>query len=174
MPHKIINYFSLLMLASSFLFSSLQSQENKANRDCPFCNPEVIDVQKFYEDELVLVFYTHKPIFPGHLLIIPKRHVERFEELFDEEILQVSRVIKKVNKAAEKVFGTSSYLILQKNGKEVGQSVPHVHFHYIPRQTGDDSTILFLVNMYLAEFRGPISPDEMQKVVKKMKIAMEN
>lgn len=62
---------------------------------CPFCDRAVIERQAFYEDDLVLALYDHKPIFPGHSLIIPKRHVERFEQLTEEEITQIGRAIKK-------------------------------------------------------------------------------
>ncbi len=136
---------------------------------CAFCDPNVLDRQKFYEDDLVLALYTHKPILPGHCLVLPKRHVERFELLTDEEITQIGRVIKKVDRAVTKVFGTSSYLLLQKNGIEVGQSVPHVHVHYIPRKNGDYSTFGFLVKMYIANAKGPISSNEMQEIIKKLK-----
>jgi histidine triad (HIT) family protein len=136
---------------------------------CPFCDSNVLNQQTFYEDDLVLALYTHKPIFPGHCLIIPKRHVERFEELTSEEITQIGEMIKKVNQAVEKVFDTSSYLLLQKNGSEVGQSVPHVHFHYIPRKANDSSTLKFLIKMYIANIKGPISPDEMRENIEKLK-----
>ena len=99
---------------------------------CAFCDPRVLERQKFYEDDLVLALYTHKPVLPGHCLVLPKRHVERFEQLTDQEITQMGKVIKKVDRAVTEVFSTSSYLLLQKNGIEVGQSVPHVHVHYIP------------------------------------------
>lgn len=139
---------------------------------CAFCNPAVLNNQKFYEDGLILALYTHKPVLPGHCLIISKRHVERFEMLTDDEITQIGRVVKKVNQAVEKVFGTSSYLLLQKNGLEVGQSVPHVHFHYIPRKKGDHSTLKFLAKMYITNLQKPLSAAEMQRVVAKMKEAM--
>lgn len=155
----------------NYLLSTTQSSSEEY---CAFCDPEVLARQTFYEDDLVLALYTHKPILPGHCLIIPKRHVERFEFLTDEEITQMGRVIKKVNNAVVKVFGTSPYLLLQKNGSEVGQTVPHVHFHYIPRQSGDDSTIGFLIKMYSAPLLGPISTEEMQDAVEKLKHAMES
>ena len=136
---------------------------------CAFCDPKVLDRQKFYEDDLVLALYTHKPILPGHCLVLPKRHVERFEVLTDSEITQIGRVIKKVDQAVTKVFGTSSYILLQKNGIEAGQSVPHVHVHYIPRKEGDSSTFGFLVKMYIANAKGPISPDEMQQIIERLK-----
>ena len=139
---------------------------------CAFCDPNVLDRQKFYEDDLVLALYTHKPVLPGHCLVLPKRHVERFELLTDEEITQMGRAIKKVDLAVTRVFGTSSYLLLQKNGIEVGQSVPHVHVHYIPRKKGDSSTFGFLVKMFLANAKKPISSDQMQENVDKLKKAV--
>ncbi len=140
---------------------------------CAFCDEKVVEFQKFYEDDLVLALYTHKPVLPGHCLIIPKRHVERFEMLTDEEITQMGRVIKKVNDAVTVVFETSAYLLLQKNGYEVGQTVPHVHFHYIPRKAGDDSMVTLLFKMVIANARKPLPPAETQKVVEQMKNAMK-
>lgn len=93
--------------------------------------------------------------------------------LTDAEITQIGRVIKKVNQAVMQVFGTSSYLLLQKNGLEVGQSVPHVHFHYIPRKTGDDSAIQFIIKMYIANAKQPISQNEMRENVEKLRKAIE-
>jgi histidine triad (HIT) family protein len=139
---------------------------------CPFCDQTILDRQKFYEDDLVLALYTHRPVFPGHCLVIPKRHVERFELLTEDEITEIGQTLKKVNDAVVKVFGTSAYLILQKNGKEVGQSVPHLHFHYIPRKAGDASQLKYIFKMYLSILMPPLSPDEMQKVIEELKEAI--
>ncbi len=145
----------------------------KLSKDyCAFCDPKVIEAQKFYEDDTIVALYTHKPVMPGHCLIIPKRHAERFEQLTDQENTSIGHVIKQVDQAAMKVFNTSSYLLLQKNGAEAGQTVPHVHFHYFPRQKGDDSSLKFLMNMYIANLKKPMSPPEMKEVCGKMKEAM--
>lgn len=132
---------------------------------CAFCDPEVIQRQQFYEDDLVVALYTHKPVLPGHCLVIPKRHVERFEGITDLEAARISQVIKRVDTAVTHVFGTASYLLLQKNGAEVGQTVPHVHFHYIPRKSGNGSTLEFMTRMYLADMHRPMSPEELQRVI---------
>ncbi len=162
-----------IMVGTYFFFIKPFSQSS-FNDYCAFCDPTILNDQKFYEDDLVLALYTHKPILPGHCLVISKRHVERFEMLTDNEITQIGRVIKKVNQAVEKVFETSSYLLLQKNGLEVGQSVPHVHFHYIPRKKGDDSTLKFLAKMYITNLQKPLSAAEMQSVVANMREAMQS
>lgn len=141
--------------------------------DCAFCMNEVLERQSFYEDEQVIALYTYKPVLPPHFLIIPKRHVERFEELTDEEMVQIGRAIKKVHLAAGQVFGTSSYLLLQKNGREVGQSVPHVHFHYIARENGDDSTLKFLFKFLIADLYSPLPYENIRLVADKMQEAIE-
>ena len=163
----------ILLTITIYLFSFSRSSDTLSNKDCPFCNPLIVNKQNFYEDDLVLALYTHKPIMPGHCLIIPKRHVERFEMLSDEESVQICRVIRKVNLAAMKVFDTFSYLLLQKNGHEAGQTVPHVHFHYVPRKTGDDSALKFVFKMFLVNMQGPIKPVEMHEAVEKLKQAIE-
>lgn len=160
-------FFCLTLFFGLVIASALKAEEY-----CAFCDEAVLNYQKFYEDELVLALYTHKPVLPGHCLIIPKRHVERFDQLTDEEILQIGQVIKKVNVAAQKVFGTSAYLLHQKNGVEAGQTVFHVHFHYIPKKAGDTSTIKFLLKAYIANSRSPISKEEMEKMVQQMQSAL--
>lgn len=140
---------------------------------CAFCDFNVLTAQKFYEDDYVVALYTHKPVLPGHCLIVPKRHTDRFEKLSDEEFSHIVRVIKKVNLAVMKVFDTSSYLILQKNGFEAGQTVPHVHFHYIPRKAKDSSFLKFFWRMYIANIQKPIKAEKMQEIVGKMKEMME-
>jgi len=169
---KKILYISLGLLV---LFTGIYSMIPPAKLSkeyCNFCDPKVIGAQKFYEDDTIIALYTHKPVVPGHCLIIPKRHVERFEQINDQESVYLSRAIKKIDQAASKVFGVSSYLLLQKNGTEVGQTVPHVHFHYMPRQAGDNSSLKFLLKMYIANLKKPMHPSEMKEVCEKMKEAM--
>lgn len=158
-----------------FLFALVSSVKETFALDthCAFCDQKILEAQTFYEDDLVLALYTHKPVMPPHFLIIPKRHVERFEALSHEEIAQMGEAIKKVHAAASDVFGTSSYLLLQKNGEEVGQTVPHVHFHYIAREEGDSSSLKFFYKMYTSYLWPPISSEAMNSVIDQMKQAIE-
>jgi len=153
---------------------SLRHQERVfSGNDCPFCDPSILHRQSFYADDLVIALYAHRPIMPGHCLVIPRRHVERFELVTDVEADQMCRVIKKVNSAVKKVFSTSPYLLLQKNGREAGQSVPHVHFHYIPRKAGDGSILKFLFKAFWVDVRKPLAQAEIEKVVQELKLAIE-
>ena len=145
----------------------------EANTYCPFCDSLVLERQAFYEDDLVLAIYTHMPITEGHCLVIPKRHVANFDELNDQELQRIGQVIQKVDAAAKKVFSTGPYLLHQKNGKEVGQSVFHVHFHYVPRKMGQSSLIALLSKVLIAQLKGPISHQKMKEVTCKLKENIE-
>jgi diadenosine tetraphosphate (Ap4A) HIT family hydrolase len=135
---------------------------------CPFCDRKIIEFQKFYEDDVVMGLYSHKPITEGHCLIIPKRHIERFDDLTEQESLSINDLIKKTNKAAMQVLNINDYLILQKNGESVGQTVPHVHFHYIPRKAEDKGTLRFLFKFVTSSLKKPISEKEMSEVTQSL------
>ncbi len=163
---KFVKLATYLAIPSALFFSFFYfiSPSQSLPSYCAFCNQKVLEYQTFYEDELIAALYSYKPVTSCHLLVIPKRHVERFENLTTDELLQMNRVIKKVDKAARKIFGTSSYLLLQKNGVEVGQTVPHVHFHYIARKKGQNGAVKFLLGFFLS----PLLPQVKKKTMHEM------
>ena len=164
--------FSLLGILAIFCALSYVLKP-KLCTPCAFCDPQVIRYQSFYEEELVEVLYTHKPLAKAHFLVIPKRHVERFEELTSHEMVAMQKALQKVHLAAKKVLGTSSYLLLQKNGVEVGQSVPHVHFHYVGRKEREDGVLSFMAKMVIIPLLPAISADHMSKMVNLIRETME-
>jgi len=176
MKTKLSLFFLLVisLIWTVSYFVSVDIPTPLSERVCAFCDENVLTTHKFYEDDLVLALCTYRPIFPGHSLIIPRRHVERFESLTEEEINQIGKVIKMVNQASIIAYGTSSYVLLQKNGLEAGQTVPHVHFHYIPRQLGETSALKFIVYMFLADKGNPLNSEEMQAATAKMREAISN
>lgn len=173
MRKKLLYSFLIVALCLGWYFYPKNTTPLE-ERECVFCNRRILDYQKVYEDDLALVLYTHKPITPCHFLIIPKRHITRFEELSEKEISKVFEVIKKADIAASKVFNTSSYLLLQKNGLEIGQTVPHVHFHYIARKTGENSSLSLISKMLFEPFRKPISSKKMEEITQTMQSQMQD
>ncbi len=160
----------LLIILYCFFFLDLK---NPSFDECPFCDKTILNYQKFYEDDSIVAIYSHKPITEGHCLIIPKRHIKRFEELSTEEISKMHEAIKKVNIAVQKAFKTNSYVIMQKNGKSVGQTVSHVHMHYIPRDANDTSIIKFFINILIANIKKPLSYPSMRYLTNNLKIAIQ-
>lgn len=170
---KRILILSTLVIALGLGWTLVVFDTKPLSKECAFCTQSVIQTHRFYQDDLVLGLCTYKPIKPGHCLIIPKRHVQQFDQLTSEEITAIGKLTKKVNLALQKILGPSSYLILQKNGSEVYQSVPHVHFHYIPRPHTDSSPRFSLVWGFITEFlKKPIPEEKIAVWVNRIKETM--
>jgi len=107
--------------------------------DCVFCKmvSGQIPVTKIYEDEVVLAFLDIGPVSDGHTLLIPKQHFERLHDCPAELLGRVSSTLGKVAKAVAVGMNADGYNILCNNGRAAGQLVEHLHFHIIPRSTGD-------------------------------------
>lgn len=74
----------------------------------------------------------------GQCLVVTRRHVGTLLDLSDEECRAVSVAAKRVAQALHGAFEPLGILTLQNNGVYSGQSVPHYHFHVVPRQPGSD------------------------------------
>lgn len=146
----------LILVVGALGFVALRLDFKKNNQGCPFCQEEVLARHIFYRGDLALGILTHKPAVPGHVLIIPKRHVERFEELTGAEMALIQETIKKVDVAVRKLHGNKGYLLIQKNGRDAGQSVPHVHFHYLPADR------FLALRYFISPWLKPLSGDEMR------------
>lgn len=156
-------FLAVLGLASIyFIFVFIFNPTGSNDKDCPFCNPGIIENQKYYEDDLVWGLYSHRPLIKGHCLIVPKRHIERFDMLNQAELLSVFSAINNTNNIAKKILQADSYLIIQKNGQSVGQAVPHAHFHYIPRSVDEKNVFSFMLRFLINPLKSPISKKEMQ------------
>ncbi|MEX1112927.1 MAG: HIT domain-containing protein [Patescibacteria group bacterium] len=102
---------------------------------CDFCDlPEVQD-RVFLETDLVKALPTHMPVVPGHVLIIPKRHVSGEADLTADEREAISRTVRTLRGALADLFGAEGYNFAWNEG--IGQSVPHLHLHMLPRKEGD-------------------------------------
>jgi len=92
-----------------------------------------IPSHRVYEDGLVFAFLDIGPLSAGHTLVIPKEPAPTIDQLSDESAQAIGRVLPRISRAVCKATGATSYNILQNNGAEAHQEVPHVHFHIIPR-----------------------------------------
>lgn len=81
--------------------------------------------------------YDDFPVSKGHLLIISKRHISRFEELSKDEVLDFQNILQKSKKIVIDRYNPKGFNIGINEGKVAGQSVMHLHIHIIPRYEGD-------------------------------------
>lgn len=127
--------------------------------DCVFDNKEIIERQQITETELMRIFVNYRPVSPGAILILPKRHVVGLEDLTAEEWAEAHQLIRVFQKRFEEVYGQKDYVLMVQNGYYGGQTVPHAHFHMIPR--GNESTLMKKIqlwNIFLTESLGTRYP----------------
>ncbi|KAI0784968.1 diadenosine 5',5'''-P1,P4-tetraphosphate asymmetrical hydrolase [Abortiporus biennis] len=94
--------------------------------------------QAFYKTSLAFAIVNLKPIVPGHVLVVPTRPVPRLADLNGPELSALMSAVQRVGKVIERVYGADALTIACQDGKAAGQSVPHVHFHLLPRKLHGD------------------------------------
>lgn len=151
----------------------MRPNERNFSKDAydPFTDPKVIGMQEYMHTEHACGLISLTPMGPGHCLIIPKRKVARFEQLSNEELIEMAYIARKTHEAVQKQLGACGYILLQKNGTNVGQSVAHVHWHYVPRPVEYRSVLKFALQ-FINPFHFSLSIDEMGQRVVDMKNAI--
>jgi diadenosine tetraphosphate (Ap4A) HIT family hydrolase len=89
------------------------------------------------ENETFFARYDNFPATPGHIEIVPKRHVESFFDLNTNEVAQAYELILKVKDCLSELVRPDGYTIGVNEGRAAGRSVDHLHIHLIPRYKGD-------------------------------------
>ena len=109
------------------------------NPECIFCKIVAgqIPATKIYEDDKVLAFMDIGPISDGHVLVVPKQHYEKVHECPPEVLADIGARLGKIAGAVSSAMNSDGYNVLCNNGRAAGQLVDHLHFHIIPRMTGD-------------------------------------
>jgi len=107
--------------------------------DCIFCKiiAGQIPATKVLEDAACLAFLDVSPLADGHVLLIPKAHAQTLDELSADQAGAMLRNLPILVKAVQTATGCEGVNVLQNNGRAAHQFVPHVHFHIIPRNSGD-------------------------------------
>ena len=87
------------------------------------------------EDDRTLAFLDHRPLFPGHVLLIPRTHIETLSDLPDEVLPELFSNARLLSRAMEEGLGAEGSFVAINN--RVSQSVPHLHVHVAPRRRKD-------------------------------------
>ena len=118
------------------------NKEQSEEAECIFCR-----IQRGEESERVLtrselgfVTLNKHPYSPGHILVIPNRHVGDLEELEDDVSLDLQRLMKRSVKALREEYVPHGFNIGMNLGRVAGAGVPdHLHWHVVPRWSADTS-----------------------------------
>lgn len=108
--------------------------------DCLFCKigSGAIPSHKVYEDDHTLAFLDINPLAKGHTMVIPKMHGGTILDLSEDEVAYLFRAVQKTTARVRDVIKPDGFTIGVNH--EIGQAVPHMHVHIIPRWHGDGGT----------------------------------
>ena len=106
---------------------------------CVFC--EIIagtaPAAVVHETERTITVVDPRQAHPGHVLVIPKQHVENVYALPDEIAAELMQTVVRISRAVRDAFSPDGLSLWQSNGPGAHQEVPHLHIHVHPRWKGD-------------------------------------
>ncbi|MGH1565618.1 HIT family protein [Mumia sp. DW29H23] len=104
---------------------------------CTFCRVVAgeLDAPIVYDDADTIGFLDHRPVFKGHVLVVPRAHVVTLPDLASDRLGPYFAVVQRVARALPEVLGAQGTWVAENN--VVSQSVPHLHVHVVPRTKGD-------------------------------------
>jgi histidine triad (HIT) family protein len=108
-----------------------------ARAGCVFCDVVAgrTPAAEVYRDESCVGFLDHRPLFPGHVLLVPRRHAEVLTDLEPAEVGPFFRAAQRLAAAVEQGMDAEGTFVAMNN--RISQSVPHLHVHIVPRRKGD-------------------------------------
>lgn len=108
-------------------------------KECIFCKiiSGEIPAVRVYEDDETLAFMDIKPNHKGHVLVIPKDHVENIYGLSSEMAARIMITVQKLSIAIKNAVDADGINISMNNESAAGQIIWHAHMHIIPRYNED-------------------------------------
>ncbi|TXJ73937.1 HIT family protein [Streptomyces lavendulae] len=111
---------------------------------CPFCaivSGEDFSARLVYRSQEVTAFFPLEPATRGHTLVVPNRHVADLADLTAAEARDLGEAILKTARAIRTALAPDGLNVIQSTGAAATQTVPHVHFHLVPRWPRDRMTL---------------------------------
>jgi histidine triad (HIT) family protein len=104
---------------------------------CVFCDIVAgrVSAHGVYEDDRTLAFLDHAPLLPGHVLVVPKTHIDALGDLASDDVGPYFLVIQRLARAVEVAMNADGSFVAA--NIRISQSVPHLHVHVVPRKKGD-------------------------------------
>ena len=118
---------------------------------------------KIYEDDLTLALMDIMPSTEGHTLVITKEPAEGILDLSEDGAAALIKTTQKVARAVKKGLNCPGVMLVQLNGTAAGQSIPHIHFHILPRTAG--------LELHL-HGRSKATPEALEAIAAKIRAAL--
>jgi len=104
---------------------------------CLFCGivSKEVDASIVFQDDVSTAFLDHRPLFPGHTLLVPNQHFETLTDLPSKLVAPLFSNVQFLARAVELAMAAEGSFVAMNN--RVSQSVPHLHVHIVPRRKKD-------------------------------------
>lgn len=105
-----------------------------ASENCLFCRIASGDIpaKKIADDKHVVAFHDINPQAPTHVLVIPRRHIAKLDDLTIDDGLVIGRTIVRASQIARDLgLSEDGYRLVVNNGEGAGQTVFHIHVHVL-------------------------------------------
>src|SRR5215472_11257185 len=124
-------------LETSSSLCEYKMAEPQPEENCIFCRIVAgqLAVARVFEDDSCVAFLDHRPVFPGHVLLIPRKHYETLADLPADQIAPFFTNAQLLSRAVEQGMLAEGTFVGINN--RVSQSVPHLHVHIVPRRRKD-------------------------------------
>ncbi|MCK5632497.1 HIT domain-containing protein [bacterium] len=111
-----------------------------SSHDCLFCKIISGDISATVVDQNddILVIKDIHPKAPIHYLIIPKIHIKNIQDLQEENSRYIAKMMLMAKKLSQKLSGDQSFRLIMNNGAQAGQSVFHMHCHFLSGKVMND------------------------------------
>ena len=105
--------------------------------DCLFCSVAAgrTPAHEVFADDVTVAFLDHRPLFPGHVLVVPRQHVGTLTDLPAAYVGPFFQRVRLITSAVERGTAAAGSFVALNN--RVSQSVPHLHVHVVPRNPKD-------------------------------------
>ncbi len=104
---------------------------------CPFCDRVAAADAIIHAWRAAVAFADAYPVSEGHVLVVPRRHLARAEELEADEWAELFGLVREVCRELSKRDGVDGVNVGVNSGVAAGQTVDHAHVHVIQRRLGD-------------------------------------
>ena len=134
--------------------------------NCIFCKIVSGEIKSKFlkETKYSISFLDAFPLATGHVLIIPKNHHQKIQDMSIEENTDLFSLVHDMISNVDAVTGST--LVAIHNGKDAGQEIPHIHIHLVPRSKDDSAGPIH--SMFSST--PTLSESEMDKIYEKLKI----
>jgi histidine triad (HIT) family protein len=133
---------------------------------CVFC--EIVRgeraAEQVFSDDSCVAFLDTRPLFPGHVLVVPRAHVETLGDLAPSSVPSLFTCVRRIAVAVERGMGAEGSFVAMNN--RISQSVPHLHVHVVPRRKKDGLRGFFWPRTTYA------SEDEVRAVADRIRAAL--